>query len=161
MPSFSPSVNKGWIKLLYRTCGTHGLVPKALEVQVTYDRTKDSLCWGGYGDVWKGEHHGRDVAVKVLRRYTKSVLQKIMKVGFRSHSISAHHSQQPLSVQRFFKEVMTWKLLQHPNIVPFVGVMISENRLEMVSEWMDNGHINDFVEAHPEVDRFKLVGPPF
>jgi hypothetical protein len=30
----------------------------------------------------------------------------------------------------------------------------------MVSEWMANGNINEFVKAHPDVDRLELVGFP-
>jgi len=35
---------------------------------------------------------------------------------------------------------------------------MSENRLAMVSDWMLNGNINDFMRAHPDVDRLALVG---
>ena len=38
---------------------------------------------GGFADVWKGEHRGQDVAVKVLRTYLNSDLQKITGVGYR------------------------------------------------------------------------------
>ena len=36
---------------------------------------------GGFADVWKGEHCGRDVAVKVIRTYSNSDLQKIIGVS--------------------------------------------------------------------------------
>ena len=54
-----------------------------------------------------------------------------------------------------------WKSLQHPNILPLVGVMMSENRFAMVSHWMANGNINEFIKQNPEADRLKLVCPPF
>ena len=54
-----------------------------------------------------------------------------------------------------------WKYLRHPNVLPLVGVTMTETRFEMVSGWMDNGNINDFVKVHPDVDRFELVGFPF
>ena len=38
---------------------------------------------------------------------------------------------------------------------------MSANRFAMVSEWMPYGNINQFVKAHPDVDRPKLVRPPF
>ena len=38
---------------------------------------------------------------------------------------------------------------------------MTETRFEMVSEWMVNGNINDFVKAHPDVNRLGLVGFPF
>ena len=36
-----------------------------------------------------------------------------------------------------------------------------ENRLVMVSKWMVNGNINEFVKADPNVDRLGLVCSPF
>ena len=35
---------------------------------------------------------------------------------------------------------------------------MSNNQFAMVSEWMANGNINEFVKAHREANRFKLVG---
>ena len=52
---------------------------------------------------------------------------------------------------------MTWKSLRHENVLPLVGVTMSENRFEMVSEWMPNGSINEFVKVHKGVNRFELV----
>ena len=54
-----------------------------------------------------------------------------------------------------------WRFLRHPNVLPLLGVSMSENRFAMISEWMSNGNINQFVEAHPKVNRFKLVRSPF
>ena len=47
--------------------------------------------------------------------------------------------------------------LRHPNILPLLGVTISENRLVMVSEWMEKGNIEEFVNANPNVDRLEIV----
>ena len=47
--------------------------------------------------------------------------------------------------------------LRHPNILPLLGVMMSENHFAMASEWMENGNINEFIEIHPDANRFKLV----
>ena len=38
--------------------------------------------------------------------------------------------------------------------------MMSETRFAMVSVWMANGNINEFIKAHPNADRLGLVGPP-
>ena len=50
-----------------------------------------------------------------------------------------------------------WRSLQHPNVLPLVGVTITETQFAMVSEWMVNGNINDFVKAHPDANRLGLV----
>ena len=39
------------------------------------------LCHDEFAEVWKGEHQGREVAVKVLRVYVTSNLVQITKVG--------------------------------------------------------------------------------
>ena len=53
---------------------------------------------------------------------------------------------------------MTWKSLHHPNVLPLLGVTMSEKQLTMVSEWMVDGNINEFVKAHRNVNPFQLVG---
>lgn len=52
---------------------------------------------------------------------------------------------------------MSWKALRHPNVLPLMGVIMSETEFAMVSEWMDNGNINQFVKEQPNVNRFELV----
>ena len=50
-----------------------------------------------------------------------------------------------------------WKALHHPNVLQLIGVTMSETQFAMVSDWMFNGNINDFVRAHPCADRLELV----
>ena len=38
---------------------------------------------------------------------------------------------------------------------------MTENEFAMVSEWMPNGNINEFVAARQDVNRFGLVSSPF
>ena len=52
---------------------------------------------------------------------------------------------------------MPWKALRHPNVLPLLGVIMTENEFSMVSEWMPNGNINQFVAAHRGANRFELV----
>jgi len=50
-----------------------------------------------------------------------------------------------------------WSGLRHPNVLPLLGAATINTRLVMVSEWMANGTVNDFVKAHPDADRLGLV----
>ena len=69
------------LRRLYRVCGNHGLLPRASEIRVSYNHASCSAYRGGYADVWKGKHCERDVAVKVIRIYTKTDLQKAIGVS--------------------------------------------------------------------------------
>jgi len=50
-----------------------------------------------------------------------------------------------------------WRRISHPNIVPFLGVSESHAPLCMVSEWMPNGNVRDYVGKNPETSRLQLV----
>jgi len=80
-PDLSPPTREKCLKLLYRACGHHALLPRALKIPVRYDPTGAALYSGGYADVWKGEHCGRDVAVKVIRTYWNSDLRMTISVS--------------------------------------------------------------------------------
>ena len=62
-------------------CGRHALLPTSLKIPVSFERTGDALYRGGFADVWKGEHCGPDVAVKVIRIYSDSDLQRVIGVS--------------------------------------------------------------------------------
>ena len=59
--------------------------------------------------------------------------------------------------QRFCREGVAWKHLRHPNILPLLGVTLNEHRFALVSEWMENGNINEFIERDPHVNRAEFV----
>ena len=66
---------------LCRICGRHALLPSPFQIPLCFDRLEEALYSGGYADVWMGEHQGRKVAVKVLRVYSTSDLDKITNVS--------------------------------------------------------------------------------
>jgi len=50
-----------------------------------------------------------------------------------------------------------WKGLRHPNVLPLLGVMMTETRFAVISEWMANGNVNEFMKERPDADRLLLV----
>ena len=66
------------------------------------------------------------------------------------------------ALQAFCKEVVIWKHLDHPNVLPFIGAMMvtepGRERYEVLSEFMGNGDIRTFTRQNPDVNRLKLVG---
>ena len=61
------------------------------------------------------------------------------------------------SWQRLFSEIVIWRRLSHPNILPVLGVSPKLFPLCVVSAWMIDGNIMDFTSKHPEVNRLRLV----
>ena len=109
---------------------------------------------GGFADVSRGTHQGRQVAIKVVRAYITDNLDVIRSVrGLPPPS----YPPQTNGLQRFCREGVAWKHLRHPNILPLLGVTLNEHRFAMVSEWMENGNINQFIEKDREVNRADLV----
>ena len=109
--------------------------------------------------MWKDEHEGIEVAVKVLKVFVTSDLVKIRRVSFLLLICQRARVDRLVPMaQRFCREVLTWKGLRHENVLPLLGVTMSGNQFAMVSEWMVNGNINEFVKMHRDANRFKLVG---
>jgi serine/threonine protein kinase len=66
-----------------------------------------------------------------------------------------------LNLQGFRKEALTWRQFTHPNALPFLGIYHLEDprpRLCLVSPWMENGNIANYLEANPfGINRLTLV----
>ena len=69
------------LSTLRKICGRQALLPRSLQIPLCYDRSGEALCNGGTADVWMGEHQGIKVAVKVLRVFSTSDIEKIKRVG--------------------------------------------------------------------------------
>lgn len=88
------------------------------KVTVDYSIT---IVKGGYGDVHKGDCPalGCNVAVKRLR----------IEAG------------RDTDKRNFARELNVWHRLSHPNVLPLLGYILEENRLSLVSAWMEKGSL--------------------
>lgn len=68
--------------MLYKMCSRHALLPRNMQIVVSYDRTGIPFRKGGFADVWKGKHDDRDVAVKVITIYQNSDVRRRIGVSF-------------------------------------------------------------------------------
>jgi serine/threonine protein kinase len=60
--------------------------------------------------------------------------------------------------QKFGREALIWRQLSHPNLLPFFGLYVLDNRLCLISPWMDNGDLKRFLGNAPSgIDRVSLV----
>ena len=68
-------------------CANHAMLPRSLQIGLCHNPADPAHSRGGFADVWKGEHHGLEVAAKVLRVYSNSDLLVITRV---SHQGTLH-----------------------------------------------------------------------
>ncbi|CUA67416.1 Fibroblast growth factor receptor 1 [Rhizoctonia solani] len=111
------------------------------DLQASIDASKFSSCRvaeGSFGDVWKGQlTDGTAIAVKVLR------------YGLLSEDGSK-------SIKRAMREIYNWSKLEHKNVHKLLGVTMFEERIGMVSNWMEYGTLQHYLRHHNSADRCKL-----
>ncbi|KAJ7689491.1 kinase-like domain-containing protein [Mycena rosella] len=101
-------------------------------------RVGKQVAAGGFGDIWKGLVRGHNVSVKIMRAFRDSDIKAILK--------------------EFGREALIWRQLSHPNLLPFYGLFYVEERLCLISPWMENGHILEFLKnAPPDTNRVSLI----
>ncbi|KAJ7852009.1 kinase-like domain-containing protein, partial [Mycena leptocephala] len=63
------------------------------------------------------------------------------------------------SLKKFGREALIWRQLSHPNLLPFFGLYVLDNRLCLISPWMDNGDLKDFLSksSGTNMDRISLI----
>lgn len=64
-------------------------------------------------------------------------------------------------IQILSKEIKLWSSLDHPNILCLLGYSFEDeiSRLSFVSEWMENGTADKYVQARPNCNIGLLVSP--
>ena len=82
LPKLEPKLWKKCLSTLCKICGRQALLPKSIQIPLCYDRSGFPKYRGGYADVWLGKHQGLQVAMKVLRVYSTSDFDKIIKASY-------------------------------------------------------------------------------
>ncbi|KAF7330808.1 Protein kinase domain-containing protein [Mycena venus] len=129
---YRPLLSKALIRLS-RECELH---PTCLTLSGV-ERMGQQVAGGGFGDIWKGSVGGQTVAVKSMR-------------VFRDDDVKA-------SLKKVGREALIWRQLSHPNLLPFFGLYVLDDRPSLISPWMDNGDLNHFLNKTPGVDRVSLI----
>lgn len=115
----------------------------------------DPVARGGFADVWEGTHQGGPVCIKFLRIESDNANRN------QKNALAVRGVHNFLCVlikgccKPFYGEAVVWKRLMHPNVVRFLGVTTTP--LQIVSEWMPNGTLLEFMRVNPSVDRMGLV----
>ncbi|KAF8761355.1 kinase-like protein [Rhizoctonia solani] len=118
--------------------GKHGCI----EVTNDIDASKSidyPVVAGGFGDIYRGMlYDGTQVSIKCLRLMLDS------GTTGRKH------------VKRAAHELYVWSKCNHPNVLEVYGVARYRNQIAMISPWMENGNLSQFLSRRPQVDRCAL-----
>ncbi|TDL17582.1 kinase-like protein [Rickenella mellea] len=139
------SCKRSVVRMMARIAKKSGCYPDCLVLEDVRPVGAHPVAGGGFADVWKGDM-GIDpssttpVSLKVFRVYNHSAKEKIL--------------------QRFSHEAVIWRQLKHANILPFYGVYTGGDdfgRLSLISPWMEQGNILDYLGANPNTDRISML----
>jgi hypothetical protein len=145
------------VRMLRRACGLLGLLPTSHVLSEGLMKTSErALFHGGYAEIWRGTLGTREVAIKVLRVYSTDDMANVKRV-----SATKLHGIILRTRQRFCSEVVLWKRLKHPNVLPFLGISTTIFPFCMISDWMPHGSVVDYLRKNSDVDRFSLVSRPY
>ena len=151
----APTCDVTIFKRVRQLCGWTGLLPNSHIIpEKLIQTTEYPVASGTYGDVWEGIYDDKRVAIKTLRVYQEHDVRKVKKVLTFLILLDTRADDR---YQLFCKEVVMWRRISHPNVVPFLGVLETPTPLCMVSEWMPNGNVRDYVRRDPEASRLQLV----
>ncbi|KAK6966784.1 kinase-like domain-containing protein [Favolaschia claudopus] len=125
-------------KAMWRLSRASNLYPRCFTLTGLH-KVGTQVAGGGYGDIWKGLVRGQSVCVKMLRIFQESDIA--------------------MAVKEFGAEALIWRQLYHPNVLPFFGLYHIEQRLCLISPWMQNGNIMEFLRANsPDTPRrFSMI----
>ncbi|KAG9045898.1 hypothetical protein FS837_005456 [Tulasnella sp. UAMH 9824] len=98
-----------------------------------------AICINGrFGDVFKGSHKTLgEVALKRLRIGAAALDEQV--------------------IRRFEREADTWRRLNHPHVLKFLGTYKPGAHLYFVSPFAANGTLLEYVSVRPAVNRIRLL----
>ncbi|KAG8727476.1 hypothetical protein FRC11_013082, partial [Ceratobasidium sp. 423] len=102
--------------------------------------SSEVVACGNFGDIWRGKlNDGTEVAIKVWR-------------------LTWLTTDKQKSLKRLMRELYNWSKAKHVNIHQLLGVIMFQGRVGMVSRWMPNGNLQEYLSENPTVGRYQLVG---
>ena len=70
-----------WVNALIKLARKTSLYPECMVLKGVKLAGVSAVDGGSYGDVWKAKFEGKDIAVKVLKVYQKSDIDKLLRVS--------------------------------------------------------------------------------
>ncbi|KAJ6598358.1 kinase-like domain-containing protein [Mycena vulgaris] len=114
------------VKAMIRLSRASGAHPKCFALP-NLRKVGEQIAGGGFSDIWKGVVGGQSVSLKIMRFFRDAEVDTLLK--------------------EFGREAVIWRQMCHPNLLPFFGLYYLDKRLCLVSPWMENGNILEFLRT--------------
>ncbi|CAL1710290.1 unnamed protein product [Somion occarium] len=113
-------------RLLIRLSRESHILPSSLFLSGVVCKDRDAFGGGAFADIFQAKYNGKMVALKRLRVFQIST-----------------NEQKKEHVSNFFREALMWRQLNHPHILPFIGVdrLTFPGHLCMVSPFLQSGNV--------------------
>ncbi|KAG8950605.1 hypothetical protein FRC03_012790 [Tulasnella sp. 419] len=112
-----------------------------LDLSSRVDVGSERTACGGYSDVFPGTLHGESSKVKVAVKELR---------------LTAIKNEDRLK-KRFFREIVLWRTLQHPTVVPLSGYMMRSGLYSLISPWYSYGNVTQYLKTCTNPNRASLA----
>ncbi|KAG5635225.1 hypothetical protein H0H81_012003, partial [Sphagnurus paluster] len=114
-----------------------GLYPSPFILDDVEPLDEQAVASGAFADIRRGKFQGQLICLKVLRVFQKETYDKVTKA--------------------IAREGILWGQLSHPNLLPFWGIFKMNGQLSLVSPWVENGNVVEYIKSNPECNRLLLI----
>ncbi|KIK56513.1 hypothetical protein GYMLUDRAFT_174194, partial [Collybiopsis luxurians FD-317 M1] len=130
--------SKRCLQALRHLSNKYHILPSSLIVREVIRNGHNPVGGGGFADIWQGRVGDQLVCIKVLRL----VIEPDEDIRKKIH-------------QQFCNEALLWRQLQHPNILPLLGVNLELffPSFCLISPWMVNRDIITYLRQNPAHNR--------
>jgi len=146
-----------FVSALNKLSQRSGLCPACLIIRGVQKTSSYPITGGSSGEIWKGKIGSHNVAIKILRQYVVSNRDAFLKVYASLVLVPRYLDVDGL--QKFSREIVTWRQLFHPNVLPFYGVYTEDDSpvAGLISPWMGYGNVREFLSRTPRANKASLV----
>jgi len=135
---YPEELRKRTLRSLRKICGSKRVLPRSHYFRGRLSKAGKHPVFGGNGiDVWRVEDNQKRV-------YAARV--------FRVNMIGDEHK-----MKWYFEEVTVWKRLNHPNVLPNLGASPDIAEFCVVSPWMPEGDLLQYLKNHPGANRVSIM----
>ncbi|KAJ7482316.1 kinase-like domain-containing protein, partial [Mycena galericulata] len=115
-------------------------LPSSLFITGVTGRDEHPTFGGGFGDIYRSTYDGKTVALKHVRTFQRDEEHRRLRL-------------------QFCREALVWQHLQHPYILPLIGIdrETFSPSLCMVSPWMEHGTVLKYLKDHGHANVDKLL----